>query len=81
MFKCKICKRVYTRVDGLVRHKKSHTSTNPFPCNICGKHYSRHDILLRHVRKVHRDKGVRNNRVPDVQPIIPNQGTYYHFII
>ncbi|KIW68487.1 hypothetical protein PV04_04429 [Phialophora macrospora] len=46
---CITCGKTYTRLDHLVRHRRSHTQVKPFSCHVCGKDFARADVLKRHV--------------------------------
>ncbi|KAF4345684.1 transcription factor ZMS1 [Fusarium beomiforme] len=48
-FRCRFCKRMFTRQEHLTRHiRSSHTNEKPFACGKCNKSFSRQDVLQRH---------------------------------
>ncbi|KAH7384683.1 hypothetical protein BKA66DRAFT_462660 [Pyrenochaeta sp. MPI-SDFR-AT-0127] len=47
-FQCSHCQRVFSRVDHLTRHVRSHTQERPYLCRICGKGFGRADLVKRH---------------------------------
>ncbi|KAI5917620.1 hypothetical protein F4810DRAFT_695618 [Camillea tinctor] len=55
---CAYCDRVFTKVEHLKRHQRSHTGEKPYKCDICGRSYARSDVLFRHFQ-THGDNGQR----------------------
>ncbi|KAL4895638.1 hypothetical protein BDV59DRAFT_211278 [Aspergillus ambiguus] len=51
--KCKRCSRVFSKVEHLRRHERSHTGERPHRCRFCGRAYARSDVLTRHIRDHH----------------------------
>ena len=50
---CSVCHRVFSKVEHLQRHLRTHTHERPFSCEYCFKSYARKDTLHRHVRRYH----------------------------
>ena len=46
VFKCKECKKKFSRVSDLNKHMNTHTK--PYSCDECGKHFSQKKYLKRH---------------------------------
>lgn len=50
-YECDLCRRKFTQLRDMERHRRIHTGERPFTCDICNKSFSRKDNLKSHVRK------------------------------
>lgn len=52
LFKCSICKRMFSSGHHLTRHKKCvHSNLKPYPCPKCAKRFKRKDHVMQHLQK------------------------------
>ncbi|XP_023338084.1 zinc finger protein 90 [Eurytemora carolleeae] len=49
-FECNICHKMFTRVEILRRHLKTHMIEKDYKCTYCGKTFDRRDVLNDHMR-------------------------------
>ncbi|PLB49939.1 hypothetical protein P170DRAFT_473517 [Aspergillus steynii IBT 23096] len=49
-FQCSTCHRVYSRIDHLTRHMRTHVHEKPYKCDTCSRGFTRQDLLQRHLR-------------------------------
>ena len=49
-FRCKICKRHFSRSKSLINHERIHSDENPYQCRICKKNFDRVSCLKDHER-------------------------------
>lgn len=49
-FECEICHKMFTRVEILRRHMKTHMLEKDYKCTYCGKAFDRRDVLNDHMR-------------------------------
>ena len=49
-FRCKICKRHFSRSKSLINHERIHSDENPYQCRICKKNFDRVSSLKDHKR-------------------------------
>jgi len=49
-FECDICHKMFTRIEILRRHMKTHMVEKDFKCTYCGKAFDRRDVLNDHMR-------------------------------
>lgn len=50
-YECDLCKRKFSQLRDMERHRRIHTGEKPFTCDICHKSFSRKDNLKSHARK------------------------------
>lgn len=52
LFKCQICKRIFSSGHHLTRHKKCvHSNVKPYACPRCDKRFKRKDHVMQHLQK------------------------------
>ena len=51
--KCSKCPKLFSRVQDVKRHSKTHSSLNDFLCEVCGKNFRSQDGLTYHVTLSH----------------------------
>ncbi|XP_060606719.1 uncharacterized protein LOC132759009 [Ruditapes philippinarum] len=50
-YECDLCKRKFSQLRDMERHRRIHTGERPFTCDVCNKSFSRKDNLKSHARK------------------------------